>query len=219
MPLPRIVPIVEGHGEQNAVPLLLRRLLHEVKQRFDIEVAAAKDANGRNNLLKESGLEKFLRFARLEVNAVGAIVILDAESDCAQTLAYKLAQRAAKLHLPLPVVIVCATCEYEAWFLASLETIGGQAIKGSPGIKQNAVFKGEIEEKRDVKGWLDSNMLKGSYKPAEHQAPLTGMIDFTLARQRSRSFRRLEHALDELLDAIDNQTPMVTPLPKTPDQD
>jgi hypothetical protein len=45
------------------------------------------------------------------------------------------------------------------------------------------------------------------------------MIDFTLARQRSRSFRRLEHALDELLDAIDNQTPMVTPLPKTPDQE
>ena len=34
--MPTLVPIVEGDGEIEAFPLLLRRLLNEVYQRYDV---------------------------------------------------------------------------------------------------------------------------------------------------------------------------------------
>jgi len=41
---------------------------------------------------------------------------------------------------------------------------------------------------------------------------MTQLINFDFVRERSRSFRRLEHALDELLDAIDKNQNNVTPI-------
>ena len=46
---------------------------------------------------------------------------------------------------------------------------------------------------------------------AEDQAPMTQWLDTTLARQRSRSFRRLCHAIEQILDAMDAAGIVVTP--------
>jgi hypothetical protein len=40
---------------------------------------------------------------------------------------------------------------------------------------------------------------------------MTRLIDTTLARERSRSFRRMCHAIEQILDAIDNNKIVVTP--------
>lgn len=60
--MPKIVPIVEGDGEVDAVPKLLWKLLAE-KQRWDIQVTRARNAHGCENLKKHGGLESFIERA------------------------------------------------------------------------------------------------------------------------------------------------------------
>jgi hypothetical protein len=204
----KIVPIVEGPGDVSAVPVLLRRLLFEIKARYEFEISRPKNANGRENLTKPSGLERFLQYAAIE-KCSAAIVILDTDSDCAKELAFDLAERTVSLNYPFPVAIVCATREYEAWFLASLETIAGHSD-----LPPNLRYEQPVETKRDVKGWLTNQMPPGrAYKETQDQVSLTNLIDFDLAYQRSRSFQRLIHAIDQLIEAVDEEKKnIVTPL-------
>lgn len=213
MPPHRIVPIVEGDGEVEAVPLLLRRLFHDTKSRYEFEILRAKNANGRGNLTKDGGIEKFLKYAQLETNVAGIMVFLDADEDCAKDIALNIAGRAKELHMGVPVTVICPAHEYEAWFLASLDTISGVRIKGREGINSGTSYAGEVEEVRSVKGWLSRNMPEGrAYRETEDQVALTQLLDFALVHERSRSFRRLEHAIDEILNAIDNNYPhIITP--------
>jgi hypothetical protein len=203
-----IVPIVEGKGEVKAVQSLLARWFKQERKRYEFKIAEGKSANGRHNLLKPGGIESFLGFARNE-KAVGCVVIIDSEGDCPVIIACDLAQRARQLNLPFPTVIVCAHCEYETWFLASLPTIAQQHEH----LPDNLTYTKPVEDKRNVKGWFTDQMPPGrAYKETQDQPRMTEWIGFNLARTRSRSFQRLEHALEELLSAIDNQqTHVVTP--------
>lgn len=49
------------------------------------------------------------------------------------------------------------------------------------------------------------------YRPVRDQAAYTRKLDLNLARQRSRSFRRLYHAIEEIVTAETAGQPVVTP--------
>ena len=132
-----LICIVEGEGEVQAVRPLIEKLVDW--NRETVTIAQPKNAHGRRNLLKENGLEKFLELARREAECDGVLVLVDADDDCAAELAQSLAERARPLRLPFPVSVVCAKCEYEAWFLASLES-----IRGSYDIPQDVEYEGEV---------------------------------------------------------------------------
>ena len=69
-----------------------------------------------------------------------------------------------------------------------------------------------IEGVRDPKGWLTNRMpTNRAYRETIDQESMTHHIDFALAQRRSRSFRRLCHAVEELVFAMDNQLVTVTP--------
>ena len=51
-----------------------------------------------------------------------------------------------------------------------------------------------------------------TYKETSDQASLTSRLDFELLLSRSRSFRRMRHAVEELVEACDAGTSPVTPL-------
>jgi hypothetical protein len=199
--MPTIHCIVEGQGEVEALRILIGKLIDWEHQR--VTIPRPKSANGRHNLTKTDGLERLLELARRERECDGTLVLLDADEDCAAELARELAQRARRLDLPFPVAVVCAKCEYEAWFLASLETIAGHV-----GIPADARFEGEVEEIGGVKGWL-SRQMPGTlmYKETQNQASMTHWLDPELVRLKSRSFRRLEHAIQELLEEGNKVTP------------
>jgi hypothetical protein len=92
----RIVPIVEGHGEVQAVPELVRRLIAEFNPAVAIELARAI-RRPRGTLLKEGGLEDAVRLGALEIGDHGAIlVLLDSEGDCPAQLAPPLLARGAE---------------------------------------------------------------------------------------------------------------------------
>lgn len=202
----RLVPIVEGDGEINAVPLLIRRLLHEFHQRFDVDIAFPKNAHGRENLLRTGGIERFVRYALKEADIAGVVLLLDAEHDVPCRLACALRARVAALNPSVPVVIVCAEVQYESWFVESIET-----LRGKCGIAQTAA-RPELHPP-NPKTWLEQEMPSNrAYKETTDQVTLTAALDFDRLSRRSRSFRRLHHAVEELLDAFDRGTSPVTPL-------
>ena len=206
---PTIVAIVEGDGELEAVPELLRRILWERLLRFDILAKKPKAAGGKPDLLKR--FEKFLQYALLEpCDAI--LVLLDADEECPLEQVPDLAIRAAALNLDVPVAIVYARGEYETWFICSLSESTGEHIRARLGISASVNAPQNVEDIIAAKGWLEHHMPNDrGYKETQDQAPLTHYIDLNLTHSRSRSFRRFCHAVDELVYAIDHRSQAVTP--------
>lgn len=200
----KIYTIVEGKGEalsaktKPAVVILVQKLLAEVNCAHLFP--AEKYPPFRlpyGQFFQNDKFERTLRFHKEYSDCAAVLVLLDMDDDCAKERAYTLANRARQMEtLPFSVVIVCAVREYEAWFLASLESIHfGQQYQGDP------------EAKRDAKGWLRKNFR---YKQSQDQAIYTQKLDIALAK-RSRSFRRLCHAFEEIKEAFDLNRPTITP--------
>lgn len=193
-----IVPVVEGIGERTAVPELLRRILYERMGLYDHVVGRAVSAKGEGNLTRR--IENFVRYA-LQSAPDAIIVIRDSDEECAQDLAKGLADKCLALNTQTPIAIVCAVREYENWFLASLESL----VEGA------ARFPGDPDAITGAKRRLQDFLPGNSYRPTRDQTGLTHQIDLEVALLNSRSFRRLCHAVEELVNAIDSGTVSVTP--------
>ena len=206
---PNIIVIVEGHGEVKAVPGLVRRILHERLSRYDISRLNAKRANGKPDLLKR--LENFLTYAVID-NCDGILVLLDVEDDCPFQEVATLVDRAAGLSLNVPVAVVYAKSEYETWFIGSLSEDTGEEIREHLNIDNSINSPENVEDIRGAKEWLERHMPGNQgYKETVDQEHLTHHVDLDAVHRRSRSFRRLCHAVEELVGAIDNSTSEVTP--------
>ena len=198
---------MEGPGDVAAVHILLRRIIGERLGRYDIDIIKPKPANGRGRLLKR--IENFVSYAALEVHCDGILVLLDSDKDCPVALAQGLSPRCTPFGIERPVAIVCAQVEYEAWFLASLSSIRGHGM-----IPETASITGNPEDIGNPKQWFTDQMPQGrAYKETAHQASLTNVLDLDLAHTNSRSFRRLCHAVEQLVGAMENGTVGVTPQP------
>jgi hypothetical protein len=185
---PLIVPLIEGDGELAAVPILIRRVLHERFEEYVWGVAHPKKVGSLGALRKK--LEKFITYAAREDNAQGILILLDLDDGCPGTEAQRLAKDVQQLSPRLPVAIAFAHREYEAWFLAGIEEISERL--GDPS---------RVETIRDVKGWLSRNVeALGGYRATRHQPSLTCKIDLALAEKHSRSFRRLLRAVGLLVE-------------------
>ena len=158
--MPGIVPIVEGPGDKDAAPILLRRLLHERMCRYDIGVLQPKMAKGRPRLIQY--MESFLGYARITPGCDAILVLLDADKKCPREFGVELAHRAGGAGVGIPIAVVCANPEYENWFLAS-----------------DDAFAGDVEEYGGAKEWLSRNkMPQGlAYKETQDQVKFSAAID------------------------------------------
>lgn len=121
----RIVPIVEGHGEVSAVPVLLRRLLLEMNKGH-IQINQP-DRNPRSTLVQPGGIEFAVQRAADNAGPSGAIlVLLDSDDDPPCVLGPQLMQRAVNSRSDRRVMIALAEVEFETWFLASAESLAGK---------------------------------------------------------------------------------------------
>ena len=192
--------VVEGPGDVDALPQLVTRILTQMQNRPDIMVAHGKSrvvmAKGRSNL--EKRLESFLRHAENKPDCGAILVLVDADNDCPVTVFQQLSQRCEHSGTNVPIQVVFAYREYETWFLASLDT-----IRGRHSISEATTLARDPETIANPKKWLTDRMSAGSvYKETIHQASLSSAIDLDLAHSNSRSFRRLCHALEQLVDAM-----------------
>ncbi len=187
-----IQPIVEGQGDEAAVPVLLRRLAEEA-QAWNVQVARPHRRR-RTQLVQRDTLQDAVRVARLTPGCSAILILFDADDDCPKELAPTLEEWAREAAGGKACAVVMANREYEAWFLASIE-----ALRGRSAILPDATSHSTPEAPRDAKGELERCMAHGaSYSPTVDQAALTAHLDLASTYQRCRSFRKLVSAFGEL---------------------
>ena len=181
-----IVSIVEGDGEDAALPVLLRRLGEWLTPDEYINVARPIRV-GRNQFLNRADIfSKQLQLAALKCTQPGWILILlDADDDCPAELARDILQRSMRIIPNQRVSVVLAKREYEAWFLASALSLNGKRNLRIDAAPANA------ESVRGAKEWLSERILNGRYREVTDQPALSAVMDLQQARENSRSFRKL----------------------------
>ncbi|HYT93070.1 MAG TPA: DUF4276 family protein [Gemmataceae bacterium] len=224
----RLVLFVEGEGDRDALPVLVKQLITEIGGWSDLfldpkpfvvgTVADLTANNGRDWL-------RLLHAARGR-GKLGAVLLVQdgdlgrirGEDFCAAKFATRLGDlaKSAGAGKLFSVGIAFACMEFESWLLACAEQLAGvQLPDGRPGIRLGATGPtGHLEQApRDAKGWLDQHIDAG-YKPTRDQEQLTRLMIARLdaVRQRGmRSFRRLENALQQLVNALRADTHIVSP--------
>ena len=191
----KIQPVVEGHGEVEAVPILLRRLIDEAGA-WQIGVGRPVRRT-RYQLVYEQELDRSIRIA-LEQPDCGAILILfDGDDDCPAELGPHLQQVASQAARGTPCEVVMAHREYEAWFLAGFDSLRGHKM-----ILDHAEPPRDPERPRDARGRFEKMMRpRTSYVEKVDQPKFTALFDLPSARLRSRSFRKLTKSVGSLLRA------------------
>lgn len=200
----KVYPIVEGHGEVEAAPVLLRRLL--------VEADCGNVGVGRpirrtqSQLRSKEGIQAGVRLALLQPECAAVVILFDGEDDCPKELAAQVRGWAREAAAGKPCDVVIAYREYETWFLAALESLRGQY-----GIRHDAAAPAIPESKRDAKGALEEFMpADRAYSETGDQPAMSAVFDMGLAHRRNRSFRKLVKAIGDML------TQLRQPLPTWP---
>lgn len=190
----RIVAIVEGHGDQAAVPILLRRAAQLVAPGVVPDVPRPIRVP-RNRLLRPHELERAVELAARQAGPEGRIlVLLDADDDCPAEVGEEILRRAIAARSDRTIRVVLAKMEYEAWFLAAAESIAGKR-----GIEAGIAAPDDPESISDAKGWISARMTRGqSYRETLDQPALTAVFDLPTAR-RAPSFDKMWRDVGELL--------------------
>lgn len=221
----RIVLFVEGEGEADAAPRLVKKLLTEQ----DAWDAVALDPNpfrvGQINKVAKNDYREWKRKLAASLkrrNVGGVLLLLDGDVKkvgrnefCAAAEARALASQAVHVGAgaTYSVAIVFARQEYESWLIAGAESLAAQSLPDGRSLAADAnAPDSDLEEQpRDAKGWFNK-IIEGGYKPTRDQAALTELVDLQAIRRRGmRSFRRLETAVSELVSAIRNDDHVATP--------
>lgn len=183
-----VVPIVEGDGEVEAVPVILRRLCQWLTPDSAVDFGRPIRVRRDRFLRKREEFERMLLLAAAKAGERGwVLVLLDADDDCPVEMASDIARRAQTVLPHRLVSVVCANREFEAWFLASAESLNGKRglviPQQEPPQNPDAI--------RGAKEWLSRRIPNGRYHETTDQAALAAVMDLETARQRSRSFRKL----------------------------
>jgi uncharacterized protein DUF4276 len=187
--------VIEGHGEREALPMLLRRIAGDVDPGVVLSIPHPIRVL-KNKLLKAGELERYVDLAWRNVEAPGGVLVLiDADEDCAATLGPALVERAREARADAVVGVVLAVREFEAWFLASASSLAG--VCDLPADLDDA------ENPEDVGGakeWLSAQMGRGrKYSETVDQTRLAASFDMVRARQRSPSFDKCWREVERIL--------------------
>lgn len=189
----RFQPIVEGHGEVGAAPVLLRRFAN-VANVTDVSINRPI-RQSRGKLTKQSELTKAVRRA-LQLGCDAVIIIFDGDDDCPAELGPRVHQWAVSAS-SVPCEVIIAHREYEAWFLASIES-----LRGIRGIRSDAESHPNPETPRAAKERLARSMQTGrSYTETQDQPAFSEVFSMADAYYKCRSFRKLTSAFGSLLRA------------------
>ena len=189
----RIVAIVEGHGDTEAVPVLLRRISALVVPDVALDVRTLRVP--RSKVVKANVLGRTIETAaQTSGEAPRILVLLDADKDCPGELGPALLRRAQAARSDREIRVVLAKSEFEAWFLASIASLAGQH-----GVSAKVKRPSDPEAIRDAKGWLSHVMPRNQpYKPTRDQVRFARTFDLDAARTVP-SFDKLWRDVCELL--------------------
>lgn len=193
--------IVEGFGEVEAAPVLVRRLATMVGPAIPLKVLHPHRLS-RYKLVKTGEIERAVDFMARKVGPGGSVlVIIDADDDCPAILGPQLLQRAKAARPDRRVSVVLAKREFEAWFLA-----GATSLRGARTLPDDLEPPQRPEGIGGAKEWLAARMTSG-YSETLDQPAFAAALDLVGARQ-SDSFDKLVREVSTLLG--------VSPPPRPP---
>lgn len=195
----RIAAIVEGHGEVEAIPVLIRRISSEVDPALVPDILHPIRVPA-NRLKKRGELERTVELAARKLGGVGGVLILldcDWDDACPKWNAPALLYRARSVRPELPISLVLAYKEYEAWFIAAV-----QSISNKLGLSESPETVLDPEGIRGAKEWLSRRMPRNQrYVETLHQPALTQLFDMQAAR-RANSFDKCYRDIVGMLNRL-----------------
>jgi hypothetical protein len=225
----RLVLLVEGPGDVEAAPILVKRLLKEYAA-FDAVLLDQLPPFrvGDYSKIKKNDFGEWRRLLQAAVttrkDVGGCVLLLDGDSPiqvegksfCAARAARILAAEAMKVGAGavFSLAIVFACMEFESWLIAGIESLQDCRLANDrQGIKKMTIPVPPDLEKapRGAKEWLRNVMTMG-YDPTRDQAELTRLVDLNVVRNRNqRSFQHLESAIKQMVAAIRSGNHVVAP--------
>lgn len=193
--------VVEGRSEVAAVPILIRRVaaIHYP----ELETVIPRPIRiPRNQVFRIGELERAVGLAYQNIGSQGAIfIILDSDDDCPAELGPALLHRVSQVFRNMPIAVVLAKHEFEAWFLAAAESLRGQR-----GLRNDLNPPDNPEGIRGAKEWLSHQMESSrTYTETQDQPALAALFDIEQAR-RADSFDKCYRDIVSLLGELQNRT-------------
>lgn len=194
----RLLPIVEGHGEIPAVPILIRNIL-AAQGIHDVQPLPAR-RHGEYATVTRKFDNIFLAAVKEGAPILWVMDFDSKDYDCPVKEAHILLTRAETLRPGWPIKIAFLVKEYETLFLID----EAATRKIFPDIPSQTLFPTNPESIRGAKEWLSkARPSQGSaYKETVHQAKITAHLNLDLLRTRSADFAHLERAVVELASSI-----------------
>lgn len=184
--------IVEGHGEGEAFPIVLRRLAEALSPNTEFFVERPIRIP-RGRLVKQGEIERAVELLARRVGPRGAVfVLVDADDDCPAVLGPNLLARAKAARSDRGISVVLAKREFEAWFLAA-----AASLRGCRGLRADLTAPATPETIRDAKGWLSERMA-APYREVLDQPALAAKFDLDAARA-APSFDKLVRDVQRLI--------------------
>ena len=196
-----VAPIVEGHGEVNAIRILLRRIWMELLGGEYIDVVRPIRW-ARSKLLKEEELTRAVELALLNLasgirggDPAMVLVLLDAEGGAACVLGPELLGFAKRARPDADLSCVLAVVEYETWFVAAADS-----LRDYLRILPTDAIPDAPEESRSGKGWIERRFRGTKYSETVDQPKMTDAMNLSVCRERSPSFDKLCRELEKRLE-------------------
>lgn len=192
-----IVPIVEGHGEIQALPKLLSRLVSlytpDLYPRINPPIRVKAASFLTNDVYFSRYVELAVAKTRQTDRQGLVLILLDCDDDCPAELGPDLLRRAKGLRPDADFLITLAYREYESWFIAAAES-----LRGCCGLPMELSPPSDIDSIRGAKEWLSRRMPR-KYDPLVHQLEFTKHMDLEQASALP-SFRRFRERIQEFLE-------------------
>lgn len=179
----KVYLIVEGQGDEQALPKLLNKFVKSLGLE-DTVFAVAQ----RSSRCSDEDLRKQCADLRGRPQIAGAMFVRDCEDGCPKHEAPRMAAVLRAEKLPFPVAVVLFYREYETLFVATLDALAGKRLVGPqgselPSLDASAIAPPDPERNRDAKGQLNAYLPKTHpYRETSHQLAMTQALDIEALR-------------------------------------
>jgi uncharacterized protein DUF4276 len=193
---------VEGHGENQAIRILLQRIWTELLEGEYIDVLQPI-RRSKLKLIQDRELARAVDLAVLKLQAVPSndpgmiLILLDADEDPPCELGPSLLAMARTHRSDADISCVIVKTEYETWFIAAAQSLS-EYLDLSSGIVPE-----DPESAGLGKAWVQRRFKKDrSYIETADQPAMTRAMDLARCRLRSPSFDKLCRDLQARLRPI-----------------
>lgn len=188
-----VYPIVEGHGEVEAVRALVRRFANELHGVYDLAVLEPFRLP-RTKFARDDEVARALELAAVKLAPFArghVLVLMDGDDDCPCVQHARVVRIAQNSGLAGRVSFVMPVREYEAWLIDCR-----RPGERHPDIREDAPMRADVSAIRDAKTWFRANVLVPGrhYAPSVDQAKFTFLLDLEATHNRAMVKLRKEMA-------------------------